>query len=111
LGESQRGKGVLTIPFSGNAFAFNKPTIETINQIGGVYGLFRWDSSISKYVCRYVGMTDNLRRRLMEHFNNPPIAGVTHFFAEALGTLQQRIAREQQLILEFDPPGNKVGKA
>jgi hypothetical protein len=98
------------VPFSGNAFAFNKPTIDTINPIGGVYGLFQWTPSIGKYVCRYVGLTDNLRRRLAEHFNNPPIAGVTHFFAEGWSTAQQRTAREAQLILEFNPPGNTVGK-
>lgn len=98
------------IPFNWTAYLFNKPTIDTINEVGGVYGLFEWTPSIAKYVCLYVGMTDNLRRRLREHFNNPPIAGVTHFFAEHWDNGQQRIAREQQLISEFNPPGNTVGK-
>ena len=108
--ESQRRKGVSVIPFNGNAFAFTKPTIETVYEIGGVYGLFRYDPSTFKYYCLYVGMTDNLRRRLTEHYNNPPIAGATHFFAEGWNSAQQRITREQQLILEFNPPGNTVGK-
>ena len=99
-----------TIPFSGNAYAFNKATIDTVYGIGGVYGLFRWDPRTSQYVNLYVGSTDNLRRRLAEHFNNPPIAGVTHFFAEAWTTAAQRTQREAELIREFNPPGNTVGK-
>ena len=99
-----------TIPISGNAFAFNRPTIETINEIAGVYGLFYYNPSTRIYENLYVGMTDNLRRRLGEHFNNPPIAGVTHFFAEAWATAAQRTKREAELIQEFNPPGNKVGK-
>lgn len=101
---------VSTIPFSGNAFAFNRPTIETINEISGVYGLFQYNSWTQKHENLYVGETDNLRRRLSEHFNNPPIAGVTHFFAEAWSTAAQRKQREAALIREFNPPGNKVGK-
>ena len=95
------------IPFSGNAFAFNDPTIKTIKEISGVYGLFRYNQYTRIYENLYVGETDNLRRRLTEHFNNPPIAGVTHFFAEV--TLQRK-QREAELIREFNPPGNKVGK-
>ena len=99
------------MPFSGNAFAFNKPTIDTIKQVGGVYGLVQWTPSIGKYVCLYVGLTDNLRRRLAEHFNIPPIAGVTHFFAEGWSTAQQRTAREAQLILEVQPARQHDRKA
>jgi len=108
--ESQRGKGVSTIPFSGIAYAFNKPTIDTVNEVGGVYGLFHLNPYTRIYENLYVGLTDNLRRRLAEHFNNPPIAGVTHFFAEVLSTASQRTRREAELIREFNPPGNRVGK-
>lgn len=106
----QRWKEVSAIPFSGNAYAFNKPTIETVYEVGGVYGLFHYNPATFKYENLYVGLTDNLRRRLAEHFNNPPIAGVTHFFAEAWATAQQRKQREAELISEFNPPGNTVGK-
>jgi hypothetical protein len=101
---------VRAIPFSGNAYAFNKPTIETVYEVGGVYGLFHYNPYTFIYENLYVGLTDNLRRRLTEHFNNPPIAGVTHFFAEAWATAQQRNQREAELIQEFNPPGNTVGK-
>jgi len=98
------------MPFAGNAFHFNEPTIGTIRTDGGVYGLFRYNPFTLKYECLYVGMTDNLQRRLTEHFNNPPIAGITHFFGEVWTTAQQRADREFQLIREFNPPGNVVGK-
>jgi hypothetical protein len=97
------------MPFAHNAFDFNSPTLETIKTDGGVYGLFRWDPTILKYRCLYVGQSDNLRRRLKEHFNNPPISGATHFFAEVWTTGWQRLNREQELIREFNPPGNTVG--
>ena len=75
-----------------------------------MYGLFRYNSVTLIYENLYVGLTDNLRRRLTEHFNNPPIAGVTHFFAEAWATAAERKQREAELIREFNPPGNTVGK-
>jgi excinuclease UvrABC nuclease subunit len=93
------------MPFSGNAFRFDDSTLNTINEVAGVYGLFQ-QTSPNYFVCRYVGTSDNLRRRLREHFNNPPISGCTHFFAEVISNAVQRAAREQALIREFDPPGN-----
>ena len=45
---------------------------------------------------------------MLEYYNNPPIIGVTHFFAEAIATEEQRIQREKELIVEFNPPGNKT---
>jgi hypothetical protein len=98
------------VPFANNALAFNKPTIETVYEMGGVYGLFFWNPSTRLFHCLYVGESDNLRRRLAEHYNNPPIAGATHVFAELWSNAQQRANRERELIREFNPPGNKVGK-
>ena len=92
------------MPFSSQAYAFDDATLNTVNEVAGVYGLFQQVGS--SYHCRYVGQSDNLRRRLREHFNNPPIAGCTHFFAEAIPSALQRSAREQALIREFNPPGN-----
>jgi len=97
------------MPFGHNAFNFNSPTIDTITTDAGVYGLFQWDPSISKYLCLYVGQSENLRQRLRQHLNNPPISGVTHFFAEVWTVERQRLNREQELIREFNPPGNTVG--
>lgn len=61
------------MPFSGNAFRFDDATLNTINEVAGVYGLFQ-RTSPNYFVCRYVGTSDNLRRRLREHFNNPILA-------------------------------------
>jgi hypothetical protein len=94
------------MPFAHQAMNFNCATVDTIKAQAGVYGLFRWDPVIQKYRCLYVGQSDNLQRRLKEHLNNPPIAGVTHFFGELWGEMMQRITREQELIREFNPPGN-----
>jgi hypothetical protein len=95
------------MPFNSTPYSFNWPTILTANEVGAVYGLF--SQTLAGYVCQYVGKTDNLRRRLAEHHNNPPVAGITHWFAEVHATEQQRTFRERVLIVEFRPPGNKVG--
>jgi len=98
------------MPFAGNAYDFNARFLATVNEVGAVYGLFRPSNRVGYFDCLYVGKTDNLRRRLLEHLNNPPIAGATHFFAEVIGTEQQRTAREAELIREFNPPGNVMGR-
>lgn len=97
------------MPFSGNVYAFNVLTLQAVNEVGAVYGLFMpTPGRPGFYTCLYVGQTGNLRERLYEHFHLPPIAGVTHFFAEVITTEQQRKLREKQLIAEFNPPGNKT---
>jgi hypothetical protein len=97
------------MPFNGNRYSFDASTLRTVNQVGAVYGLFT--PAILRpgyFTCLYVGQTNDLRARLYEHFNNPPIAGVTHFYAEVITTEQQRKLRERQLITEFAPRGNKT---
>jgi hypothetical protein len=97
------------MPFSGSAFSFDIFTLRTVNEVGAVYGLFTpTPGRPNFFTCLYVGQTGNLRDRLYEHFNAPPISGVTHFFAEVVGTDQQRRLREKQLIAEFNPPGNRT---
>jgi len=97
------------MPFNSQLYAFDAATLGTVNAVGAVYGLFKPNySRPGWYICLYVGLTDNLRRRLVEHFNNPPIAGATHFFAEVITSDLQRRLREQQLIAEFNPPGNET---
>jgi len=92
------------MPFSGNAFRFDSATLDTVYEVGGVYGLFQ--QTMTGYLCLYVGLSDNLRRRLREHYNNPPVSGCTHFFGEAISNAFERTMREQALIREFNPPGN-----
>jgi len=95
------------MPFPAKEYPFQIPTLNTVNEIGAVYGLFRPDPNRPGfYLCLYVGETDNLRRRLLEHYNNPPIYGATHFFVEVVTTERQRKLREKVLIAEFNPPGN-----
>jgi hypothetical protein len=97
------------MPFQSNVFQFDKYTLSTINEVGAVYGLFApTPFRPGFYTCLYVGQTCNLRDRLCEHYSAPPIAGVTHFFAEVTGSEQQRKLREKQLIAEFSPVGNKT---
>lgn len=97
------------MPFPNQEYAFNLTTLLTVKEIGAVYGLFSADRTRPNfYNCLYVGETDNLRRRLLEHYNNPPIAGITHFFVEISPIERQRKSREKQLIAEFNPPGNST---
>ena len=71
------------MPFPNREYGFDYSTLLTIREVGAVYGLFEPDPHRPGfYICLYVGETDNLRRRLFEHYNNPPVGGVTHFFAE-----------------------------
>ena len=97
------------MPFPPKPFDFNYSTLLTVREIGAVYGLFvpnRYRPGF--YICLYVGETDNLRRRLFEHFKYPPVAGATHFFAEISPIDRQRKLREKQLIAEFSPIGNST---
>lgn len=97
------------MPFQSQVYRFDVSTLRTVNEVGAVYGLFKpTPSRPGFFTCLYVGQTNNLRTRLYEHYNNPPVAEVTHFFAEVVGTEQQRKLREIQLIAEFDPVGNKT---
>lgn len=93
------------MPFNSKVYRFDDATLKTINEVGAVYGLFE-QTTTTCFVCRYVGKAENLRRRLREHFNNPPISGCTHFFAEVHQTAAARENREIALIREFNPPGN-----
>jgi hypothetical protein len=97
------------MPFNSNVLTFDVFTLKTVNEVGAVYGLFYpTRNRPGFYTCLYVGQTCNLRERLWEHYNAPPIAGVTHFFAEITSNELQRKVREKQLITEFNPPGNKT---
>jgi hypothetical protein len=100
------------MPFSGNCQTFDSSTLKALNDDGSVYGLFKADLPFrpDHYTCLLVGQTNDLRARLLEHYSHPSIAGVTHFFAEASATEQQRNPRERELIAEFNPPGNKTSE-
>ena len=94
------------MPFNSEPYPFTWAMMNSVNEVGAVYGLFQFSIQTFKYHCLYVGKTDNLRRRLTEHLNNPPAAGLTHFFAEVYSTDAQRKERERALVAEFQPIGN-----
>ena len=97
------------MPFPYENYPFTYATLLTVKEIGAVYGLFGANRTRPNYYdCLYVGETDNLRRRLLEHYNNPPISGITHFFVETNPSALRRSLRERQLIAEFNPPGNRT---
>jgi hypothetical protein len=98
------------MPFTGACHSFDSATLKMLSDVGMVYGLFRTDLPFrpDHYSCLFVGQTNDMRTRLLEHYNNPSIAGVTHFFAEASATEQERKLREKELIAEFNPPGNRT---
>jgi hypothetical protein len=98
------------MPFNSKAYPFSWAMVKSVSEVGAVYGLFRYSAQTALYYCLYVGRTDNLRRRLSEHLNNPPVAGSTHFFAETYASEAQRIERETALITEFQPTGNTQGR-
>ncbi len=100
------------MPFQNtNVYHFNQVTIDSVNEVGGVYGLARANLlRPGYYIILYVGKSGNLRERLKYHLNNPPVAGITHFFAERIDYEAGRTIREQQLVAEFKPVGNTLLK-
>lgn len=98
------------MPFSGDCHSFDPSTLRVLSDVGSVYGLFKSDLPFrpDHYTCLFVGETDDLRARLLEHYNHPSIPGVTHFFAESSATQPQRRLRKNELIAEFNPPGNQT---
>lgn len=83
---------------------YNKFSIEQLRSgLRGCYGIFR------QGVWIYVGKSDDIRARMLDHINgdNPCISrsGATHFVLEV--TLGDPSARERQLILECSPSCNQ----
>ena len=94
------------MPFAHGPYVFSDAGIDGIKDVGGVYGLAQRQIVTGSYVILYVGKTDSLPTRLRAHLNNPPAAGITHFFAEAHSTDAGRTQREKALIKEFMPLAN-----
>jgi hypothetical protein len=104
-------KGGLNMPFNYGPYPFTESGIKTANEVGAVYGLAKPTLlDRNRYTILYVGKTGNLRKRLQEHFANPPASGITHFFAEGHSTEAARTQREYALIQEFKPVGNTLLK-
>ncbi|MGB7438099.1 MAG: hypothetical protein WBR26_15725 [Candidatus Acidiferrum sp.] len=101
------------MPFSGNCHSCDSATLKELNEAGAVYGLFKADLPFrpDHYTCLFVGQTSDLKTAMLEDYNNPPIKGVTHFFAETIASEEQRKEREKELIFEFNPIGNRTSDA
>ncbi len=97
------------MPFKFGPYFFSAAGIDGIGEVKGVYGLVK-PETLTSYTVLYVGKSGNLRDRLRQHLNNPPVAGITHFFAEAFNTDAECTQREYQLIQEFKPVGNTLLK-
>ena len=98
------------MPFSGNCHSFDLSGLKALTNAGAVYGLFKTDLPFrpDHYTCLYLGQTNDMRAAMLEDYDNPSIIGVTHFFAEAIETEEQRKRRGKELICEFDPIGNRI---
>lgn len=92
-------------------YAFDQAIVDTLREVGGVYGLAKpTPGSPGWYTILYVGKTGNFRERIQYWLNNPPVTGITHFFAEVISNAAERTTFEAQLIAEFKPVGNTVLK-
>lgn len=91
--------------FSGDCHSFDPATLKVLDEARSVDGWFRSDLPFrpDHYTCLFEGETDDLRTRLLENYKHLSIPGVTHFFAEASATDQQRKLRENEPIAEFHP--------
>ena len=100
------------MPFQNTTvYDFTQATINTVNEVGGIYGLAkRYLFAPNQFTILYVGKSGNLRERLQYWLNNPPVTGITHFFADRIDNEAARTLREQQLIAEFKPVGNTLLK-
>ena len=92
-------------------YEFNKATIDRLLEVGGVYGLSKPKPlAPGWYIPLYIGETGNLRERVQFWLNNPPVAGITHFFADVIPNAAERKRHEAALIAEFQPVGNTLLK-
>jgi hypothetical protein len=98
------------MPLTATFYNFNKPGVDLVYEVGGVYGLARKAILPNQYTILYVGQSGNLRERLQCHLNDPPTAGITYFFVERIDNWAARTMRERELIAEFQPIGNTLLK-
>ena len=100
------------MPFrNSKMYGFNQAVAKTLNQVGAVYGLARhYPNKPGWSQILYIGQTRDLRERIQYWLNNPPVAGIVHFFVEVITNEAQRLRREAELIAEFRPVGNTLLK-
>jgi predicted GIY-YIG superfamily endonuclease len=90
---------------------FTNPTLYDFNgawnHVSGVYGIMNASRQMI-----YIGETDDFARRMAEHQANTLHCmhryGPRFVLAEVINDKATRCARERQLILEYNPPCNRV---
>jgi hypothetical protein len=99
------------MPLQATFYNFNSVSVDLVYEVGGVYGMAKPVLLVpNRFTILYVGQSGNMRERLKYWLNNPPAAGITHFFVERIDNLAARAQRERQLIAEFKPVGNTLLK-
>jgi hypothetical protein len=71
----------MTDPRDAAAHKFDEPTINTVEGAGST-PLRQRILRVPTIHILYVGKAVNLKERLKRRLENPPIAGISHFFAE-----------------------------
>ena len=98
------------MPFAHGPYDFTEKGAKSIKQEPGVYGITN-----AKLQMIYIGETGNLRRRLLEHYNQESEESKCirryspkKFYAEIVkGGAEARRKREAELVGKYDPPCNK----
>ncbi len=96
------------MPFTQNPYIFNPEAIASMKEEGGVYGI-----TSGQLQMIYIGQSENLKRRLAEHHNDPKDCiwryAPSRFYVEPVtGGEEARMKREQELIIDYSyPPCNK----
>lgn len=100
------------MPFrDSRVYNFSWATANLLNEVGAVYGLGQNMPNKPGYSkILYIGQTGNLRERIQFWLNNPPVAGIAHFFVEVIPNEGERLRREAELVAEFKPVGNTLLK-
>jgi excinuclease UvrABC nuclease subunit len=83
---------------------YSRDSLGSIPDRPGVYRIVDCDGST-----RYVGRTNNLRRRTREHLNDGQAFGACHVSGYTMGN-RRTYDVERKLISRHCPPGNTRGK-
>ena len=84
-----------------NINRWSRTNIDAMPDYVGVYEILNSAETVN-----YVGSTNQLRRRLLEHWNQGDIPGAYYFRAYQCSSRQNAASEERKLIRRYDPPYN-----
>ncbi len=84
-----------------NIKRWNYTNIDAMPDYVGVYEILNSSETVN-----YVGSTNQLRRRLLEHWNQRDIPGAYYFRAYQCNSRQNATSEERRLIRRYNPPYN-----